>query len=624
MAEKEVNVVDYLRVFYMHRYLVLLILVVCTSLGFLMYKYEVPVYSSTSHLVVDKETLDLGYTVEGVQRVDELVGSAQGYYSMRQVIQNLNLTQYPIKMTLMERLTSEYKEPIKYLDENELTHYYIENTQISKVESKTQTDFIRVTVKSQYPELASAIANEVGTLIIARSEKAKNSIVQRSIEYIDRQLSSIETAMQSSRRELEKVEISSSFRETEILVDRIERNKNFLSSYLVEKEHLTADLAVVKEGHYDEGEEDKEEEIEDRLAFIEERIDELTEEIETDEESLRTLDRTAFYRFQDLEFKTATNEQIYSTLLSEKQKLSLGLITITDRVRFLSRAATPLKPSTTNGLTFVLVAFVIGVGISFGVLQLLNAFHEGFKTNKDIEDAMGLKVLGNLPKISRKEKDKLINPKTDKTTTIEPYRTLATNLKFAIRGKNIKSIMFSSDKAKTGKSTTLTNLAAVMAESGKKVLLVDVDLRRPNLHKRLNTSRKPGLTDVLAGKVKLKDAIIKVRTNLFLLPSGSLEYNPQNIIESEGMKKLIHAFEKFYDFVFVDSIPLTSYSDVEILASITDASVLILDQRKSYKESMQQSRNKLKYVKSDILGIAVNRSEISSYEKYYKYDTEEE
>jgi len=610
MPEKEVDIAEYLKLFLRYKYLILATLIVFASIGFLFYKYEVPVYTSTAYLELGVETVAKSYDIGNVQEVSTITTMATSYPFVYRVASNLELSNYPIKLTILEKLFS--TQSLRYLNSSELVYYYMDNIRVSQ--RGGTRNIIEITATSQDRKLAADIANEVGRLVIEDNIKEKEQLLQKSTDFIDKQLDSLAELMQTNRREIEQIELSPTYSEVVKIKDKLTWDQSTLTLFLRERENLMATLAL------DIASSELKTANEEKLDYVQKRIAELEITIEDAKKRLTAIDKTDFYKLQNLQFAVDTDAKIYQDLISQKQQIVLADLINTKNVRFLSRAYQPIYADKTKGLITILVFIAMGALFAFGAIQLLEIMSRRFKSSKDVEETLGLKVIGNIPVLSKEDEFKLITPKQHpRSSIVEAYRTLATNIKFATKSKHIKSIAFTSDKAKTGKSYTAVNLGVVMADTGDKILLVDVDLRRPNLHKMFKLERKPGLTDVLAGKSSLKDALHKVRDNLYILPAGSLNYNPQNIIESDAMKKFIKDVKGLYDYIFFDSIPLTTFSESVILASETDASLLVMDERRSEKDTMEFAKERLEDAGSNILGISINRTKRRYAKYYYQY-----
>lgn len=191
----------------------------------------------------------------------------------------------------------------------------------------------------------------------------------------------------------------------------------------------------------------------------------------------------------------------------------------------------------------------------------------------------------------------------------EAYKSLRTNLNFIASTTDVKSVVVTSAIPKESKSNVAVNLALNMASEGKSVIVVDCDLRKPVLHRYLNAGhRRVGLTDVLAGIVRLDDVIVKYKdVRLHLLPAGSIPPNPSEMLSQERMRKLVDYLKETYDFVILDAPPVSVVTDAAVLGSYVDGAILVVRSKFAPKETVQLAKQKLENVDIKILGVVLTR-----------------
>lgn len=202
----------------------------------------------------------------------------------------------------------------------------------------------------------------------------------------------------------------------------------------------------------------------------------------------------------------------------------------------------------------------------------------------------------------------------------EAYKSLRTNIRFYVNGSECKRLCITSGAAGEGKSITLLNLAISIGESGKKVLLIDADLRRPALARLLVEKATPGLSNVLADQVEEKDAIRKeIYPNLDVLLSGEIPPNPSELIGSERMQKMIETLSAEYDYILVDTPPVGVVSDTCLVANFLDGVIMLVWQGRSRRDSVKKAVNNLQLTGAKILGYVLNGVPVErkSYNYYY-------
>lgn len=199
----------------------------------------------------------------------------------------------------------------------------------------------------------------------------------------------------------------------------------------------------------------------------------------------------------------------------------------------------------------------------------------------------------------------------------EAYKRLRTNIRFCIRDQKCKKFCLTSGQAGEGKSITLLNLAISIAQTGKKVLLIDADLRRPAVARLLVEKASPGLSEVLVGEVRAVDAIRpEVYPNLDILFSGEIPPNPSEILSGEQMQELIESSTEKYDYILVDTPPVNVVTDACVIANLLDGVMLLAWQNRSKKDALRQAVSNLQLTGANILGYILN-GVVSEGNRYY-------
>ena len=202
----------------------------------------------------------------------------------------------------------------------------------------------------------------------------------------------------------------------------------------------------------------------------------------------------------------------------------------------------------------------------------------------------------------------------------EAYRTLRTNLEFTSLDKPIRSMVVTSAAPEEGKSTTLANLAVTVAQAGKKVILVDCDLRRPALHQIFNAPSTPGFTDMMRDDALMNQPPLQETSvpNLFLLPSGTLQPNPAELLGSRRMGDVIAALQHHAEMVLFDAPPVIAVTDAAVLSSKVDAVLLVVSAGKTKREHAKKAKALLDKVNAHLIGAVLNnvKGESSLYQYY--------
>ncbi len=342
----------------------------------------------------------------------------------------------------------------------------------------------------------------------------------------------------------------------------------------------------------------------------------------------------------------AVEEKYQSALIAEQSEFGY--------VDILQRAIPPvshLYPNIPKNLGFgFFIGLVLGVSSAF----FINYFDDRIHKPEDIK-RRGLSVLTVIPMMDAKtlnlvtrmdpvngtvngergtirrvvgqeeaeEEGPVIDPHL--ITAINPYsriadsyRRLRTSVQYWKKDSTIKSILVASGAPQEGKSLTAANLAVVFAHTRKKVLLVDVDLRRPTVHELFNLQLEPGLTEVLFGEVDLKAAIRHTFIeNLDILPCGAIPLNPTELIGSVTMKNLKGELDAMYDIIVYDSPPILLFTDSELLVALVDAVVFVVKTNSTTFDSLDHSVDIIEGIRLNLAGVVVNQYELNRLHRGY-------
>ena len=285
-------------------------------------------------------------------------------------------------------------------------------------------------------------------------------------------------------------------------------------------------------------------------------------------------------------------------------------------------ATTPSVPIKPNVMMNTLLAAAIGLLLAGGVALLLEYLDDTVKSTEDLE-ASGLASLGGVARFHRPAaiQDNLVAGSRSHHHFAEAYRVLRTNVQFSTIDSPGQTLLVTSANPGEGKSTTAANLALVMAQAGKKVVLVDSDLRRPSLHRIFGLSNEQGLTNLLLSTQPSVNGYAQ-RTrfdNLAVLTSGPLPPNPSELLASRRLDSLLDGLKTQADVVILDSPPALPVADACILASKVDGTMLVVDSSKTRAQALRRAKEALAKSKTRLLGAVLNKLKRRGGGHYYYY-----
>ena len=333
-------------------------------------------------------------------------------------------------------------------------------------------------------------------------------------------------------------------------------------------------------------------------------------------------------QLRQLQREADANRTLYENFLnrfkqtSEQQELQLP------DTRIIARADVPLKPFFPQPLLFVALGALLGGALGVLMTYLVEYFDRGFRTAPQLEEAIGVPVIGQIPSLKR------ITDKTPEDYVIgkplsaysEALRTARTAIHFSNVDKPPRSVMVTSSAPSEGKTTFCFSLARSLAIAGNKILLIDADLRRPRLARilKIRADRKD-LTALLTGEAKISEVLRTdpATPNLSILPAFGRAPNAQDLLGSNQMKNLMDELSKSYDLVIVDTPPILAVSDAAMVSRVVDTSLFIVKWADTSRDTVTQALKQLQSFGSRIAGAVLNQvnlKEVASYgDGYYSH-----
>ena len=520
-----------------------------------------------------------------------------------------------------QQITQTYVEMFKLASVREAAaerlNIGISTGQIS-VNALTNTQMIEIRVEDTDPTRASKIADTLVDVLIEKNDEIQSGRYTTSEQNLNTQILEMELQIEGQQEKI-KTRTTSIYEEQKSLLEsQISEIKTQVAKLQQEISQLSPELSNTAAERRDQLEQ-----LQNLQRGYENAYNTLLvqKKVTTSDDELSQLEKT-FNLYQ----------QIYLNLLNNRESLRLARLQNTLTVVKIDEARPNLSPVRPRVGLNTILGIVAGLVLAVSIIFLRDFLDDTIKNRDDVKRLFGLSAIGQIPNHETPDDAGLLIATLPRSPISETYRALRTNLEFSAVDHPLKTILITSAGPGEGKSTVATNLAGALAQAGKKVLLIDTDLRRPRIHHYLNLGNRFGLSDLFLSKGKLTD-VIQVyegpnNTRFDVITTGAIPPNPGELLSSQRMKTLMAEAAKYAGVVIIDSAP-SLVADSQALSANADGIIIVAEAGATRAEPVRAMLESLRRSQTRILGMVLNRmkahhSEYGGYYNGYYYQGEKE
>ena len=488
--------------------------------------------------------------------------------------------------------------------------------QLKIAEKGKQSGIIGASLDGTDPVLTASILNEIGDEYVAQNIKRKAAEAEKSLVFLGDRLPQL-------KAELERAEVKyNEMRNKRNTFNLSEEGKAFL------QESVTAETGLLELKQ-------KRTELLTRFTPAHPGVQALDQQIATLSAKVGGMN-SRLQTFPNLEQDTLrlmrdvqVNNDLYVGLLNNMQQLKLVKAGKVGNVRLLDNAPVPEQPIKPKKAVTIALGAIFGLILGVVAAFVRNALYGGITDSQDIEQHTGLNVYATVPLSvaqaalteeirQRKRGNFLVANRYPNEPSVESLRSLRTALQFAMLDADNNRVLLTGPTPGVGKSFISANLSVVMATGGKRVLLIDADMRKGHLNQYFGKDRQQGLSDVLIGRATFDQTVHRnIFENLDFLSTGSLPPNPAELLLNERMVKLLDDVGEKYDLVLIDTPPVLAVSDTAILAARSGTVFLVTRFEKTTIGEIVESAKQLRQANSEVNGVIFNGLDPNAYRYGY-------
>lgn len=439
----------------------------------------------------------------------------------------------------------------------------------------------------------------------------------QTLKFLDEQLPELKQQLDVAEREFNK------FRQQYNTVDVTKESELFLTqSVTLETQKTQLEQQVAEAGAKYTAEHPVMQQMNAQLGAINKKIGELNATLK----ELPDLQRRYLQLYREVEVK----QQLYTALLNSYQQLRIAKAGEIGNVRIVDTAVEPIEPIAPKKLLILILSIFLGGFLGTLLALLRNMMRSGIKDSSQIENGLDLPVYATVPRspvqesriniLKKKKNIPILAVKNSDDIAIESLRSMRTAIHFALSSARNNLITISGPAPEVGKSFISTNLATILAQSDKRVLIIDADLRRGYLHKYFNLDTQPGLTELLNGQQSLDTVIRPTEVpGLSVISRGKSPANPSELLSSNQFKNLLEQMSEKFDHVIIDTPPVLAVTDGIIISQYTGVNLVIARYAKTQMKELELTLNRFEQAGVKVNGFILNDIQRSSAGYGYGY-----
>lgn len=331
--------------------------------------------------------------------------------------------------------------------------------------------------------------------------------------------------------------------------------------------------------------------------------------------------------YKELKREVEARRKTYEDLLKSSEDVSIASKIGSNNISVVDKALTPYNKHKPNTKLNLALGAVLGLFLGTVIAFLLEFIDDRVKTENDLDRILGLPILGMSPLVRNKtpEEQSLLSLNKPSSATAEAFRSLRTNLMFSTASGVPKTLLITSSMPSEAKSSTCSNLATAFSQAKNNILLVDADLRKPTMHKRLGLDNSRGLSTFLTQQAELEEVIQPTPIeHVSAIPAGTIPPNPSELLFSERLNNILSLAPDRFDMIIIDSPPVMGLADSLVLANRVNATILVVAHAQSKKRAIADSFQRLQRAQANVIGTVFTKVKTGasygySYDYYYAY-----